>query len=113
MLIKKGDVYRNQETNISVFIRQVKNAGSFIVTDSCQVVWSFKSEQGIKDLGRPIQDWEEIIEGPDGYTEYRVMKTRSEMIKEISGPYLNLITYGKEDNFIINWIPQHSFIAIK
>jgi hypothetical protein len=106
MLIKKGDIYRNRETNIACFIREVKN-------DSCQVVWCFKSERGVEHWGRPIQSWEEVVEGPDGYIEYRVMKTHSEMVKEISGPYLNLITYGNEDIFIMNWIPQHTFIAAK
>lgn len=105
MLIKKGDIYRNRETNIACFIRQVKN-------DSCQVVWSFKSERGVGHWGRPLHtDWEEVIEGPDGYMEYRCTKRRSDVINEISGPYLNLVTYGNEDNFIINWIPQHTFIA--
>ena len=104
MLIIKGDIYRNRESNIPCFVREVKN-------DSCQVTWCFKSERGVEHWGRPLQDWEEVIEGPDGYTEYRVMKTRSEMIKEISGPHLNLITYGNEDIFIMNWIPQHVFIA--
>ena len=105
MLIKKGDIYRNRETNIACFIRQVKH-------DSCQVVWSFKYERGVGHWGRPLHtDWEEVIEGPDGYIEYRCTKRRSDVINEMSMGYLNTESYGYEDTFILNWIPQHSFIA--
>lgn len=105
MLIKKGDIYRNRESNISCFVREVKN-------DSCQVVWCFKSDRDIEHWGRPLIEWEEVIEGIDGYMEYRCIKKHSEVLNEMSMGYLNTESYGYEDTFILNWIPQHVFIAI-
>ena len=105
MLIKKGDIYRNLETNISCFIQSVKG-------DDCVVVWCFKSDRGVKLWGRDLQSWEQVIEGPDGYMEYRVTKKRADVLNEIAGSYLKTEAYGYEDKFIINWIPQHFFIAV-
>ncbi len=107
MLIKKGGIYRNRVSNIPCFIRQVKN-GSY------QVTWCFKSERGVEQLlNRPLQAWEEVIEGPDGYMEYRCTKEHSNFLNEIVMCYLKTEAYGNEDIFIMNWIPQHTFIAMK
>ena len=106
-MFKKGDTYRNTETHVPFFIRNVKN-------DTCQVVWCFKCATKLEDWPRKLDSCEEVIEGPDGYVEYRVTKSFSNLMKEITGPYgIVALTPGTEDKFILDWIPQHTFIAAK
>lgn len=106
MIFKVGDVYRNKESNIPCFIKNMKN-------DYYVVTWCFKSIRGVKDWGRPIQEWEdviEVIEGPDGYMEYSVMKSHKDLLSEIN--ILSLVEYKNNNKIIMNYIPQHSFLAV-
>ena len=103
MIFKVGDVYRNKETNIPCFIKNMKN-------DYYVMTWSFKSNRGVNEWGRPLQEWEDVIEGPDGYMEYSVMKSHKDLLTEIN--YLSLVEYKNDNKIIMNYIPQHSFLAI-
>lgn len=104
MIFKVGDVYRNKKSNISCFIKAMKGQ-DYVVT------WCFKSIRSAKDWGRPIQTWEEILEGPDGYMEYSVIKEHKDLLQEINRGYLDTVEYKDDNKVIINWIPQHSFLA--
>ena len=107
MIFKVGDVYRNKETNIPCFIKNMKN-------DYYVVTWCFKANRGVNgclmNMGRPLQEWEDVIEGPDGYMEYSVMKSHKDLLTEIN--YLSLVEYKNNNKIIMNYIPQHSFLAI-
>ena len=106
MIFKVGDVYRNRETNISCFISNMKG-------DDYVVTWCFKSKEGTNHWGRPIQAWEQIIEGPDGYKEYSVIKEHKDLLYEVSKHrYLELVEYKQANKVILNWIPQHNFLTI-
>ena len=103
MIFKVGDVYRNKETNIPCFIKNMKN-------DYYVVTWCFKANRGVNGWGRPLQEWEDVIEGPDGYMEYSVMKSHKDLLSEIN--ILSLVEYKNNNKIIMNYIPQHSFLAI-
>ena len=102
MIFKVGDVYRNKETNIPCFIKGMKNK-YYIVT------WCFRSIHSAKHWGRPLEEWEEVIEGPDGYTEYSVMKSHKDLLTEIN--YLSAVEFKDTNKIIMNYIPQHSFLS--
>ena len=103
MIFKVGDVYRNKESNIPCFIRDVKGM-DYVIT------WCIKLNLSPSQWGRPVQPWEEVIEGPDGYIEYRVIKRHKELLTEIDN--LNIVEYKNNNKIIMNWIPQHSFLAL-
>ena len=103
MIFKVGDVYRNKETNIPCFIKGMK--GEYYV-----VTWSFKSVRGVNHWPWPIQEWEQVYEGPDGYMEYSCLKSHADLLQEISQGYLNS-EYKPQSEIIIRYIPQHSFLA--
>jgi len=107
MIFKVGDVYRNKETNIPCFI-------IVIIFHVLVVTWCFKANRGVNgclmNMGRPLQEWEDFYEGPDGYMEYSVMKSHKDLLTEIN--YLNLVEYKNDNKIIMNYIPQHSFLAI-
>lgn len=105
MIFKVGDVYRNQENNILYLISNMKG-------DDYVMTWCFKSKQGVNHYGRPIQAWEEIIEGPDGYKEYNVIKEHKDLLYEVDHRYLEIIGYKEANKVILNWIPQHCFLTI-
>ena len=102
MIFKVGDVYRNKETNIPCFIKGMK--GEYYI-----VTWCFKSNRGVNGWGRPLQEWEGVIEGPDGYMEYSVMKSHKDLLTEIN--YLSAVEFKDTNKIIMNYIPQHSFLA--
>ena len=105
MIPKVGNTYRNRESNIPCFISDIKN-NNYVLT------WCFKSKQGVNHYGRPIQAWEEIIEGPDGYKEYNVIKEHKDLLYEVDHRYLEIIDYKEANKVILNWIPQHCFLTI-
>lgn len=105
MIPKVGNTYRNRESNIPCFISDIKN-NNYVLT------WCFKSKQGINHLGRVIQPWEEIMEGPDGYKEYNLVTWNKDLLFEINKGYLQLIDYKEPNKIILNWIPQHCFLTI-
>lgn len=103
MVFKVGDVYRNKESKIPCFIKNMKNE-YYVVT------WSFKANRGVNEWYRPLHEWEGVIEGPDGYMEYSVMKSHKDLLSEIN--YLSLVEYKNNNKIIMNYIPQHSFLAV-
>ena len=111
MIFKVGDVYRNKETNIPCFIKGMK--GEYYV-----MTWCFKANRGVNEWYkvpsfyeyRPLHEWEEVIEGPDGYMEYSVMKSHKDLLSEIN--YLSVVEFKDTNKIIMNYIPQHSFLAI-
>jgi hypothetical protein len=104
MIFKVGDVYRNKETNIPCFIKNMKNE-YYVVT------WCLKVNRGVNEWGRPLQEWEDVYEGPDGYMEYSVMKSHKDLLTEIN--YLSAVEFKDNNKIIMNYIPQHSFLAIQ
>ena len=103
MIFKVGDVYRNKESNIPCFIKSMKN-GYYVVT------WCLKVNRGVNEWGRPLHEWEGVIEGPDGYMEYSVMKSHKDLLHETK--IFNLVEYKNNNKIIMNYIPQHSFLAL-
>lgn len=103
MIFKVGDVYRNKVSNIPCFIKNMKN-GYYVMT------WCFKANRGVNEWYRPLQEWEDVYEGPDGYMEYNVMKSHKDLLHEIN--YLSVVEYKNDNKIIMNYIPQHSFLAI-
>lgn len=102
MIFKVGDVYRNKETNIPFFIKGMK--GEYYV-----MTWCFKANRGVNEWDRPLQEWEGVIEGPDGYMEYNMMKSHKDLLSEIN--YLSVVEFKDTNKIIMNYIPQHSFLA--
>lgn len=104
MLIKKGDVYRNKENNVAVYIRDIKGNKP---SDKVTVAWSFKAVGFV----RPLHHWEEVIYGPNGYIEYRVTKRVAHLLQELETNYLTLVEQKDDNKLILNWIPHCSFLA--
>lgn len=102
MIFKVGDVYRNKESNIPCFIKGMKGM-DYVVT------WSFKSARSVNHWQRPIQEWEQAIEGPDGYIEYSVIKRHADLLSETQ--YLDVVEFKDNNKIIMNYVPQHSFLA--
>jgi hypothetical protein len=103
MIFKVGDVYRNKETNIPCFIKDMK--GEYYI-----VTWSFKSNRGVEHWGRPLCEWEQVIEGPDGYIEYSCLKRHKDLLHETN--YLSADEFKDNNKITMNYIPQHSFLAV-
>jgi len=100
-MIAKNNVYRNDETSITLFVKEAKE-------DSLIITWCFKCLTKLKDWPRKLNSWEEVIEGPDGYIEYNVHKKKVDFIKELNAGYL-LNEHRAKDDIILHWIPQHCF----
>jgi hypothetical protein len=113
MILKVGNIYRNIESNIPCFISYDGTCHTHINRHNYVVTWCFKSEEGINHLGRKLQPWEEITEGPDGYKEYNLLKWDKDLLFEINKGYLQLIGHKEPNKIILNWIPQHCFLTIK
>jgi len=104
MLLKKGDVYRNKENNVAVYIRDIKGNNP---SDKVTVAWSYKS----LDVVRPLHHWEEVIHGPNGYIEYRITKRVAHLLQELETNYLTLVEQKADNKLIMSWIPHYSFLA--
>jgi len=104
MIFKKGDVYRNKENKVLVFVKEVK-------ADKCVVTWSFKVSKAVAEWQQPRPAWEHVLEGPNGYIEYSVTKPLTQLAKEVTEGYLDNVSDGQEDKLIMDWIPQHAFLG--
>lgn len=104
MIFKKGDIYRNKISNVACFLKDVKG-------DNVLITWTWKSKNPYGQWQQPRPNWEHVIENTNGYIEYTVTKPANLLLKEITEGLLSTESYGNEDNLILNWIPQHTFLA--
>lgn len=103
-MVKKGDVYRNKENNVAVFIHDIKGNNP---NDKVTIAWSFRS----RTLVRPLHQWEEVVHGPGGYIEYRSTKRLTYLLKELKDNYLTIVEQKDDNKLILNWVPHFCFLA--
>jgi hypothetical protein len=87
MIFKKGDVYRNKESNTPCYIKENHYDDRYLL------YWTYRHEE-------------------TGYREYEGWYTHEELLTEMSKGYMDVVSYGDKDSLILQWIPQHNIVTI-
>lgn len=87
MIFKKGDTYRNKESNVPCYIKENHCDSTYLLC------WSYLHDEL-------------------GYVNYEGWYTHGELLNEMSKGYLDVIAYRDKERLIYSWIPQHNFLSL-
>jgi hypothetical protein len=91
MIFKRGDVYRNKESNTLCYIKDEQ--GDWEYDWAYLLCWSYQHDEL-------------------GYRRYEGWYTHGELLNEMSKGYLDVVSYGDKETLIYNWIPQYNFLPL-
>jgi hypothetical protein len=88
MIFKRGDVYRNKESNVPCYIKENNGEYEYLLC------WSYLTED-------------------EGYVNYECWYTHGELWSELCKDYLEVVTSNEDkERLIYSWIPQHNFLSL-